>query len=179
MFYVPSLQSDVEHHKRVHNIVLNGMQINVSSRDHVVVRNDNYKLLLIDSNSTRAQYNRVSNLSAFVSASVIREGFTYHVRLPYPIAPEHKFFLLCAKSKIIGYLDIKNFPKNDGRPVWLIKMIWLAVNHRNKGLAKYIIESSLNFLGIDFSFVIWQSPFSKSGFKFVQSLCPDGYRVSR
>lgn len=179
MSYIPSLQSDIKHHERVHDIILNGLQINVSSRDHVVVSNGDFKLLLIDANSTRAQANRVNKLSPFISATVILEGFTYHTHLPFPIASGHKFFLLCTKSRIIGYLDMKNFLENNDHSVWLIKMIWLAVNYRNQGLARYIVASSFGFLGVDFPSVIWQSPFSKSGFKFVQSLCPGGYRVSR
>jgi hypothetical protein len=175
--YVPSVVGDIEHHKKIHESTVNGVQIRISNRESVVQKKDNYQLVVIDSNSTLSQFNRLGKLSKFISSSLFRDHFTYHVHLSYPIVPEHKFFLLCTKNRIIGYLDIEFFPEMAGRPVWIIKMIWLAINYRNKGLAKFIVESSLHFLGTDLSSVGWESPFSKMGLLFVQSLCPDGYKT--
>ncbi len=175
--YVPSVAGDIEHHKRIHESAVNGIQIRISNRDRVIQKKDNYQLVVIDSDSTLSQFNRLGKLSKFISTSLFRDSFNYHIHLSYPISPEHKFFLLCTKGRIIGCLDIKFFPEITDEPVWIIKKIWLAINYRNKGLARLIIESSLRFLETDLSSVGWESPFSKMGLTFVQSLCPDGYKT--
>ncbi len=176
--YFPSIAGESEHHEKFHESAVKGIQIRISKLDRVIAKNNDYQLIIIDSNSTLPQFNRLNKISKFISASLFRDNFTYHVRLLFPVVPEHKFFLLCTKSRIIGYFDIKFFPKSIDKPVWLVKMIWLAGNYRNKGLAKYIIESSLSILETDLSSVVWETPFSKSGLEFIKSLCPNGYTVS-
>ncbi len=175
--YMPSIPGDHELHRKIHDIALNGTKIRLSNRDQIIFEENDYKLLLIDSNSTSFQFERIKTLSRVINASLFREDFNYHVRLLYPIPPEHKFFLLCAKSRVLTYLDIKFYPKNIDEPVWLIKMIWTAINYRNKGLARNAVKSALSFLEIDPTSVGWEYPFSKMGLSFVQALCPSGYRT--
>ncbi|HCK64920.1 MAG TPA: hypothetical protein DIW23_12100 [Anaerolineae bacterium] len=176
--YVPSELGDKEFHTKIHDDVVNGIRINITVKDQIIIKEQDTCLLLIDSKSTNSQVDRLQKLSRYVSLSVSRDAlFSYHFNPSYPLDSKYKFFLLCFKNRAIGYLDIQYVSKGLNEPIWLIKMIWLAVSHRRKKLAKFMIESSLNHLGESLSSVGWEAPFSEMGLKFVKSLCPNGYRV--
>ena len=175
---MPNLANDIANHKKFHMNVVNGIQVRITKKDNIVFSWEEYQLILIDLNATYSQISRLNKLSKFINASIHRnEYFSYHIHLDYPIKPEKKFFLLCFKNRIIGYLDIELVSKGLDKPTWIIKMIWLAVNYRSRGLAKNIVESSIKHLNQDLSSVGWEAPFSKQGLAFVKSLCPDGFRA--
>jgi hypothetical protein len=186
--YDTDITDEVLRHKKKHRIIVNGIPVGYSKNDHVIWKEQDFQITVVNQTSPFTQRKRAQKTAIWACHDTDFDFASYHADEPVNDQKVQVFLLYCRK-RIIGLVvtrlrsDISKaaWKKNrwssiqklpDNFTLRTLDMVWLVLRHRQNGLARLLISKATAFLGVDEQSIGWSVPFTASGEAMVRKLCP-------
>jgi hypothetical protein len=193
--YVAGIPGDTHAHREYHDETVNGVRAEPLENDGVIWRDGAYRITIVNHTSP-VERKRIAEKTGIVANRDLRYDFKpFSAAMPADERNVH-VFLLHHGDRAVGLLIAERCSKIwrctweeyanaatthllDHPSIWSVALVWANQRHRHKGLGYRLAVTTASYLGIPIQQLGWQTPFTPSGMKMVQRLCPDVFYIAK
>ncbi len=188
MLYSKDSQTDRREHSRYHDSIVNGHRSKIYKKEKVIFQASDYRITVVDKRSTRYETERALAVGVMGYTESGYDSRPFDKSELFDSRTQVTVFLVHCHDRTIGVLVAERAtikwkmtwdeysnrdvpPEVDsGENLWSGRFIWVHIKHRRKGLAKQLVSSALDFLGIGIEEFAYSSQLSKDGEMLARSL---------